>query len=119
MQAYYSTSAWYARRDAVRVRARGRCEFCQRRPMQHVHHRTYSHFGQEPLGDLMSVCAACHRAIHGLAPWGTALMCAPGSLLALGDSGKGHTVLWTRYLTMQRGEGYERRRRAPHRAGAA
>lgn len=95
---YYLTSAWYRRRDAVRARARGRCEFCRHRAMQHLHHRTYVRFGQERLTDLMGVCGACHRAIHGLLRRGTTLTCTEESLLACGDSGLGHSPLWRAYL---------------------
>lgn len=97
-QAYYHTAAWYARRHAVRTRAGSRCEFCRLRRMEHVHHRTYAHFGQEPLGDLMGVCALCHRTIHRLVRGHRPVTCAPGSLLARGDSGLGHTRLWNTYL---------------------
>ena len=95
---YYYTSVWYRRVDAVRARARGRCEFCQVRRMQHCHHRTYARFGAEPLTDLMAVDRLCHRAIHGLLPLGTVLTCADGSLLAEGDSGMGLSVRWRAYL---------------------
>lgn len=99
---YYSTTAWYRRVDAVRARARGLCEFCQHRRMAHCHHRTYARFGQEPLTDLMGVCAACHRAIHGLLRLGTALVCDEASLLATGDSGMGLTRAWTTYLATRK-----------------
>lgn len=102
---YYTTPAWYRRKDAVRIRARGRCEFCRHRPMQHLHHRTYDHFGREPLSDLMAVCRACHRAIHGLLRRGTRLTCTEDSLLANGDSGLGLSARWKAYLrTCQRQE---------------
>jgi ferric-dicitrate binding protein FerR (iron transport regulator) len=110
-EAYYHTAAWYARRDAVRARAKGRCEFCRWRPMQHVHHRTYASFGQEPLEHLMAVCQACHRAIHGLGRFGAALTCATGSLLHQGDSGMGSSEPWRRYLAAITGEKHERRAR--------
>ena len=98
LHAYYSTPAWFQVRDAVRARARGRCEFCQVRPMQHCHHRTYVRFGQERLADLMAVCQACHQAIHGLLKRGTVLTCAEGSLLAMDDSGLGMSSGWRQYL---------------------
>jgi hypothetical protein len=96
--AYYFTSAWYRRVDAVRARARGRCEFCQHRRMQHCHHRTYVRFGQEPLSDLMGVCRLCHQAIHRLGRRTSPLLCAEGSLLAEGDSGMGLSRQWRAYL---------------------
>jgi hypothetical protein len=96
--AYYTSEAWYTRRDAIRTRAHGHCEFCRLRPMAHCHHRTYAHFGNEPLVDLMAVCGACHHAIHGLAPMGRALTCTRESLLAQGDTGMGCTEAWEAYL---------------------
>lgn len=100
---YYRSRAWYGRRHQVRARAGGLCEFCRVRGIEHVHHRTYRHFGQEPLGDLMACCRDCHAAIHGRRHAGTPLSCAAGSLLALGDSGRGPSALWTRYLRTVKG----------------
>lgn len=103
LHAYYRTRAWYGRRAAVRTRARGRCEFCRVRAVAHVHHRTYADFGKEPLAALMGCCAPCHAAIHGRRRARTPLTCAAGSLLARGDSGRGISVLWTRYLATVKG----------------
>jgi hypothetical protein len=94
---YYYTPAWYARCDAVRWRARGRCEFCLLRPMQQTHHRTYEHFEHEPLCDLMGVCDLCHRAIHRLVS-GRTIRCLEESLLYRDDCGMGTSALWTEYL---------------------
>jgi hypothetical protein len=105
---YYRTRAWYARCDAVRQRARGQCEFCRWRPMEQTHHRTYAHFGAEPLTDLMGVCDLCHRVIHGLTGFGRTARWHPTSLLARGDSGLGESALWLAYL---------RRHPAPSRGG--
>lgn len=95
---YYGTRAWLTRCAAVRKRARGQCEFCRWRPMAQTHHRTYAHFGAEPLRDLMGVCDVCHRAIHGLAGFGRTVVCHPTSLLAQGDRGLGESSLWLAYL---------------------
>ncbi len=95
---YYTTPAWYRRKDAVRHRAGGICEFCRHRRMTQLHHRTYANFGREPLSELMAVCRACHRAIHGLLRRGTRLTCTEESLLARGDRGVGDSALWKAYL---------------------
>jgi predicted HNH restriction endonuclease len=99
-QAYYYTPTWYARKDKVRARAGRRCEFCRYRVGVHCHHRSYARFGREHLNDLMLVCLACHRAIHGLTR--RTLTCAEGSLLAQGDSGMGDGALWQAYLSAAR-----------------
>jgi 5-methylcytosine-specific restriction endonuclease McrA len=104
-RSYYRTPAWYARREAVRRRAQGRCEFCRFRRLEHVHHRTYIHFGQEPLSDLMACCRLCHLAIHRRGPQGT---CAAGSLMAQGDRGLGYSPLWSTYLLTCKGAYHER-----------
>lgn len=102
--AYYRSQAWYARRARVQARAHGWCEFCRQRPMSDCHHRTYRHFGQEPLFELMAVCSMCHRWIHGRGRRGTA---GAGSLMAQGDSGRGLPAVWLRYL-----QGLQRREHA-------
>ena len=94
--AYYRSPAWYRRRDHVRARAGRLCEFCRRRPLTQIHHRSYGHFGAEPLRELMGVCRACHRAIHGLSR--RPLTCQRDSLVDRGDSGMGTTVHWQAYL---------------------
>ena len=66
--------------------------------MTECHHRTYARFGQERLRDLMGVCHACHRAIHGRVRRGTVITCRQGSLLDRGDTGLGDTRLWHSYL---------------------
>jgi hypothetical protein len=95
---YYGTRAWLTRCAAVRKRARGQCEFCGVRPMEQTHHRTYAHFGAEPLRDLMGVCDRCHRVIHGLTGLGRTARYHPTSLLAQGDRGLGESSLWLAYL---------------------
>jgi hypothetical protein len=93
--AYYRSAAWKRRVRQVRLRAGGWCEFCRRRAMQACHHRTYRHFGQEPLTDLMAVCRPCHRAIHHRGRRGLG---AAGSLLAQKDSGMGLPPVWLAYV---------------------
>jgi len=112
LPAYYRTTAWLARRAAVRMRARGRCEYCGLAAMEHVHHRTYAHFGAEPLTDLMAVCRHCHGLIHRRIPWEQRRPCTAASLRAQGDRGLGHSVMWARYLRAQKGTRHERTQRA-------
>ena len=98
---YYNTPDWYRRCDRVKARAGRLCEFCRSRPVANVHHRSYDHFGREPLSDLMAVCRACHRWIHKLRR-GTHLIVADGSLADRGDSGMGDGPLWRDYLASTR-----------------
>ena len=92
---YYDTKAWYRRCDKVKARCRGRCEFCGLRRVQNVHHRTYTHFGHEPLRDLMGVCRPCHQFIHGFQ---NQVTIKEGSLADQGDRGLGHSQSWRDYL---------------------
>jgi hypothetical protein len=97
-QTYYYSPAWYRRCDKVKARSR-RCEYCGRQWVQHVHHRTYEHFGREPLYDLMGVCIPCHELIHGLR---NRVTIAEGSLADMGDRGMGDSALWRDYLAQRR-----------------
>ena len=42
------------------------CQACGRvwEPGFHLHHRTYKRLGEEHLGDLLLMCADCHRDLH-------------------------------------------------------
>lgn len=57
---------WKAKRFRVFVRAKFVCEKCRRRKATQVHHKTYKRIFNEPLSDLLAVCAPCHRKIHGI-----------------------------------------------------
>lgn len=48
----------------VWIRAKGKCERCREANLQEVHHKTYEHFGNEPLEDLEGLCLSCHVAHH-------------------------------------------------------
>lgn len=64
-QAYLDSPGWREKREAVRLRALGRCEFC-RAAMAHVHHVRYpKRLGDEPVSDLVAVCETCHAKSHG------------------------------------------------------
>lgn len=66
-RAYLDSPEWAEKREAVRLRALGRCEFACGRPMAQVHHVRYpKRLGDEPLSDLLAVCDECHKKSHGI-----------------------------------------------------
>jgi 5-methylcytosine-specific restriction endonuclease McrA len=56
---------WALKRKAVRERAGGICEQCEKAPLKDTHHLTYRNLGNEPLEDLMGVCRPCHQWLSG------------------------------------------------------
>src|SRR3954463_3091477 len=62
-QTYKASREWAVRREAVRKRARDKCERCLNADMQQVHHETYANTGNEPLEDLVGLCRPCHEFI--------------------------------------------------------
>jgi hypothetical protein len=65
-QAYLNSPKWKAKRILVLRRAKYKCEKCKRRQATQIHHKTYERVFNEPLSDLLAVCAPCHRQIHGI-----------------------------------------------------
>jgi hypothetical protein len=63
-----------------------------------LHHRTYEREGREEISDVMAVCTPCHKFLHGLLPWGSAIQVSTDSLGYRGDLGMGLTPLWLEYL---------------------
>lgn len=63
----YLLSPWWRARRALKLERQPRCQAelpgCTGRATE-VHHVTYRRRGREPLFDLRSVCAPCHREIH-------------------------------------------------------
>ena len=61
--AYYRSEKWRSKRRERRRRDGHRCVVCGHHYKQHLvcHHITYKNFGNEPLEDLRTVCADCHR----------------------------------------------------------
>lgn len=63
---YLRTDAWHWRRQAVLTRDHWVCQAqmidCNGRAEQ-VHHLSYRHWRNEPLFDLISVCAHCHAEL--------------------------------------------------------
>lgn len=67
---YLKSPAWKNKRAQVIFRDAGQCRAtrggvpCGSRDGLEVHHLTYARFGKEPLGDLITLCHHCHKAIH-------------------------------------------------------
>lgn len=64
--AYLKTPVWKEKRQETIVRDSGKCRLCNSSKSLHVHHRTYPKvYGEEPLGDLITLCKKCHDMFHG------------------------------------------------------
>jgi len=61
---YINSQEWYAKRALVLERNKGMCEHCKVKKAVHIHHLTYSRFGNELLEDLQALCFDCHQAKH-------------------------------------------------------
>lgn len=62
---YLDSGYWRGVRVKVLGRDRHRCFRCQASRELHVHHVRYDFLGDERLEFLKTVCARCHRKIHG------------------------------------------------------
>lgn len=60
---YLQSPGWRVRRRKVLARANHQCEACLEARATEVHHLTYDHAGDEPLFDLVAICALCHDSI--------------------------------------------------------
>lgn len=58
---YLASATWRRRSRGVLRRARWRCADCGGRA-EHAHHVTYKRVGREAKGDVVALCAKCHRA---------------------------------------------------------
>lgn len=66
---YLQSEQWQDKRRRVLARDNYLCQACLKRKATQVHHTTYKFpLGQEPLFILVSVCKACHDALHDLSP---------------------------------------------------
>jgi hypothetical protein len=61
---YLQSERWAARRGRILLRAGDRCERCGGGAPAEVHHLTYDRLGAERDGDLIALCAPCHRGAH-------------------------------------------------------
>ncbi len=63
---YIRSPAWAEVRRRYRVsKLPQRCRVCDSARVD-LHHRTYSHLGQERLRDLVPLCREDHRSLHAL-----------------------------------------------------
>lgn len=59
------SSRWRELREAALARDEHRCRGCDGSEGLQVHHRWYpAVLGDEDVGDLTTLCATCHRAVH-------------------------------------------------------
>jgi len=63
--AYLCSREWCEKREAVRARAKDKCERCHVLPMNACHHLTYKRKYNEQLEDLQAICTQCHEFTHG------------------------------------------------------
>lgn len=64
---YLDSDDWRQLRRLVLTRDNHVCQACLRRPAVQVHHRSYAfynYYGQSFAFELVSICLACHQAIH-------------------------------------------------------
>ena len=61
--AYLQSDRWRKLRLAVKLRAKGRCEICQRAEGRECAHLTYERVFNEPMCDLVWLCRPCHREL--------------------------------------------------------
>lgn len=65
-ESYLASQGWRALRERVIKRDRFACRACGSRELErlHVHHNTYERRGRELSRDLVTLCYACHKALH-------------------------------------------------------
>ena len=63
---YIKTPKWHSKREKVMQRANHHCEGCGEYlgVSGHVHHKTYDHWRDEFLFELLYLCKSCHRRVH-------------------------------------------------------
>ncbi len=62
---YLKSEQWQQLRLKVLQRDGFRCQGCLAARATEVHHKTYSHARREFCFELISLCDACHRRLHG------------------------------------------------------
>ena len=65
---YLQADCWKQTRKHALTLAGFVCEVCTTAKATQVHHQNYECIGMEQSDDLLAVCDACHRTIHGLLP---------------------------------------------------
>lgn len=87
---YLASREWAVKKREVRARSGGLCERCHFRPATQVHHRDYSHTGNERLDELQHVCRPCRLFESAEIEWDPASCnCDPVSAAAWADFVKG------------------------------
>lgn len=61
---YLGSEEWRKKRKLVLERDKFKCQKCNIKIADEVHHLTYERLYNEKLEDLISVCSACHKSIH-------------------------------------------------------
>lgn len=61
---YLQTPEWIARRRQAATLAGGCCATCNSDRNLETHHRTYERRGFEEPSDIITLCSACHTAVH-------------------------------------------------------
>jgi 5-methylcytosine-specific restriction endonuclease McrA len=61
--AYMRSQEWAAKRLERLILDQYQCQGYLSHRATQVHHKSYEHFGHEPMSDLMSLCDTCHTAL--------------------------------------------------------
>ena len=61
---YLKSQEWKKKREEVLERDGYKCQKCEATENLQVHHLTYKNIFNEPLEDLQTLCADCHRKVH-------------------------------------------------------
>lgn len=61
---YLKSPEWEAKRQQALERDNRECRGCGCKKNLQVHHIRYDNLGHEPLNDLTTLCAECHKAVH-------------------------------------------------------
>src|SRR5262245_56010765 len=68
---YLQSARWRALRQAVQMRAKGKCEICLRANGTECAHLTYERIFNERMTDLVWVCKRCHRELDNSMGFGS------------------------------------------------
>jgi 5-methylcytosine-specific restriction endonuclease McrA len=66
--AHLDSHKWQELRGKVFERQGGICAGCEAAAVEHVHHLTYAHMGDEFLFELLGLCIDCHLKLHDRHP---------------------------------------------------
>jgi 5-methylcytosine-specific restriction endonuclease McrA len=63
---YLKSARWKQKREDVLKRDNYLCQACLKAKATEVHHLSYSHWQDEPLFELVSICHECHKIITAI-----------------------------------------------------